>query len=111
MDYANLIKIEDLPNSGVEDATGLAELGQEVEDFLVWHQWWGAVRQGYLDYGLYGILALFCFEIDPDSPNADDNLWVIVGDVPLLILTWKAAQLQRLLLRDMFTSYRDGLMR
>jgi len=82
MDYAGLIKIEDLPTSDVEDAAGLAELGREAEDFLMWHQWCGAVRQGYLDYGIYGILALFYFEIEPASPNADDNLWVIVGDVP-----------------------------
>lgn len=82
MDYADLIKIEDLPNSGVEDAAGLVKLGQEAENFLMWHQWCGAVRQGYLDYDWYGILALFYFEIEPASPNADNNLWVIVGDVP-----------------------------
>ena len=82
MDYAGLIKIEDLPNSDVEDAASLVELGGEATDFLMWHQWCGAVRQGYLDYDWYGILALFYFEIEPALPSADDRLWVIAGDVP-----------------------------
>lgn len=82
MDDPGRIKIEDLPTSDVEDVAGLVKLAREAESFLTWHWWCGAVRQGYLDYDWYGILALFYFEIEPASPNAEDIVWVIVGDVP-----------------------------
>jgi hypothetical protein len=82
MDYDGLIKIEDLPSSENEDAEGLTKLAREAESFLTWHNWCGAIRQGYLDFDWYGILALFYFEIEPASPNADNRLWVIVGDAP-----------------------------
>lgn len=66
----------------MEGASGLVKLAREAESFLTRHWWCGAVRQGYLDYDWYGILALFYFEIEPASPNVEDVVWVIVGDVP-----------------------------
>ena len=82
MNYDGLIKIEDLPGSDATDAEGLVKLAREAESFVLWHRWCGGIRQGYLDFDWYGILALFYFEIEPASPEADDRLWVVVGDAP-----------------------------
>lgn len=77
-----MIKIEAIPNSMLEDCNSLEEMSQEALDFLQWHSWCKTVKQGYLDIGWPGILAVFYFEIEPASPSADDTLWVIVGDIP-----------------------------
>ena len=63
-------------------SSDLIDLAQEATDFLKWHFWCKSVNQGYLVRGWDGILAIFYFEIQPDSTNVDDTLWVIVGDIP-----------------------------
>lgn len=76
------IKIENLPSADTEDTESPAKLRQEAKNFLRWHHWCGPIEQGYLVYRWAGILSLFYFEIKRASPETENKIWVIVGDVP-----------------------------
>ncbi len=77
-----MIKIEAIPNTVLEECDSLKNMAREALSFLQWHSWCKIVKQGYLDIGWPGILAIFYFEIEPASASADDTLWVVVGDIP-----------------------------
>ncbi|GBC94071.1 hypothetical protein HRbin15_02578 [bacterium HR15] len=83
IDTSRMIRIEELRTGVIEDADEIREMAQEAEQFLRSHAWCQSVRQGYLDRGWAGVLAVFYFEIEP-APNslADQAVWVIVGDLP-----------------------------
>ncbi len=82
IDTSKMIKLADLLDSDVEDATELKDMAAEAEGFLLSHKWCQSIRQGYFDRGWSGILAVFYFEIKPATKSADDAVWVIVGDLP-----------------------------
>jgi hypothetical protein len=80
-DRSRMLRIEGIERSSLEDPDGLAEMAREAEAFLAAHRWCQSIRQGYLDRGWAGILAVFLFDIEP-APAADASVWVIVGDLP-----------------------------
>ncbi len=82
VDTTAMIPVADVPASGGDQPERLFEMGAEAERFLTAHRWCGRVTGAFLAWGVAGVLAVFYFEIEPASPNADDAVWVIVGDVP-----------------------------
>lgn len=77
-----MIRIEDILSSGIEEAEGIAKLAQEAEAFLSSHKWCHEIISGYFDRGWSGIVGVFYFNIEPGESNADNSVWVIVGDLP-----------------------------
>ncbi len=75
------VRIEEL-SARMDGGAELADLGREATDFLQWHRWCRSIKQGYLNCGWPGILAVFYFEIEPAWDGVDASLWVIVGDIP-----------------------------
>jgi hypothetical protein len=64
------------------DRLSFERLAQKAQEFLRSQKWCMGIRRGFLDIGWEGILAVFFFEIEPASPDVDDSVWVIVGDLP-----------------------------
>lgn len=82
-----------LPVSGVvpvsemagEDAAETELLrGMEVEarNFLSSFEWCQEIKGFYFGSGLGGVFAIFFAHIAPASPEVDEFLWVVVGDIP-----------------------------
>ena len=78
----NMIQIGNIPQSGLEETFELQKMASEAEAFLLSQDWCKSILNGYLDRGWAGILAVFYFEIIPTTINADNNVWIIVGDLP-----------------------------
>lgn len=64
-------------------ASDLEGFVEEAQRFLLSHSWCRAVRSLSLKKWIEGVFALFYAEIIPESEgNADEAVWVIVGDLP-----------------------------
>ena len=79
------------------DSDGVRDLATEARHFRGRFAWCAEVRSGYLAWAVAGILGVFLFEIRPGRPGVDDQLWVVVGDLPPAYLvctdaaTWQQA--------------------
>jgi hypothetical protein len=80
LDVSGMMPVDQLSDATVEDGDELLELAREAEAFLTEQRWCRKIERGFLDRGIAGVLGVFYFEID--APQADDCVWVIVGDVP-----------------------------
>ena len=69
-------------SSNSNDPRSLKKFSDEAVIFLESHNWCKNIKNGYLDFGIDGILGVFYFEIETNSVNADNFLWVIIGDLP-----------------------------
>ena len=74
--------IENIDKGNMKDALSFGRLAQSAQVFLTSQKWCKRIRQGYLDVGWEGILAVFFFEFEPAEPGVDESVWVIVGDIP-----------------------------
>jgi len=54
----------------------------EAQKFLMSFPWCGEVLDSYLGIGVGGVVAVFYFQIKPNSDDADEWLWAVVGDIP-----------------------------
>lgn len=53
----------------------------DAKHYLGAFRWCRRIQEAYFGMGVGGVVAVFLFHIDP-APDADEWLWVIVGDVP-----------------------------
>jgi hypothetical protein len=75
-----MVPVEKIATSRLTDRDDIQKMADQARGYLQSHKWCRSIRRGYFDCGVAGILAVFYFEIEPD--NADDAVWVIVGDIP-----------------------------
>ena len=75
-----MIIIQEIKNV-VSDPFEIIQMADKAEKFLRSHQWCTAIKTGFLDRALAGVLAVFLFDITPSSLDVDSKIWVIVGDV------------------------------
>lgn len=68
-----------------EETGRLRALVDEAERYLAGQRWCGAVRERWLGLGVGGVVDVALLRIDP-LEDADEWLWVVVGDVPPLYL-------------------------
>ena len=91
MARARLIPLDRIKNAEV------AEYAQRAGDFLRSHSWCRSIVSGHLAWAVAGVLGVFLFRLIPSHPDVDDQLWVIVGDLPPAHLvcdntpTWREA--------------------
>jgi hypothetical protein len=57
-------------------------LAREARDFLLSHRWCLDVRSQHLAWAVAGVIGVFIFRIRPAMPDVDEDIWVIVGDLP-----------------------------
>ena len=58
------------------------ELAQEASEFLASHSWCAKIRSQHLAWAIAGVIGVFHFRIVAARPGIDEELWVIVGDLP-----------------------------
>lgn len=75
------ISINELRNSNHEFKHEINELYSNAFQYLNDFSWCSQVLEGWYDRGIADILAVFYFKILP-SKNADEFVWVVVGDLP-----------------------------
>ena len=69
------------PVSAITDED-LRELSDEATAFITTFRWCRKVREGFLAFGVSGVIGVFLFRIEPALLGVDEALWVIVGDLP-----------------------------
>ncbi len=73
------------------------KLTREAKQFLGQFQWCRTITRGYLAWAIAPCVGVFLFELVPSSEGVDNELWVIVGDLPPAYLvcdnasTWQDA--------------------
>lgn len=88
---SQLIPIDRIQNAEV------AEYARRASDFLLSQPWCQSIASGHLAWAVAGVLGVFLFRLVPSQPDVDDQLWVIVGDIPPAYLvcddtpTWREA--------------------
>src|SRR5947208_545161 len=76
---------------------GVIEMAEEAEQFLAGQRWCKRITGRWLAWALVDKAAVFFFHLEPIRKEIDDQLWVIVGDVPPAYLvcdnahTWQEA--------------------
>ena len=71
-----------------EDETGLLrEMLDEAVRYVTSFGWCRLIVDSYFGLGVGGVVAVFLFRIESAGKNADEWVWVIVGDVPPAYIT------------------------
>lgn len=65
-----------------QDARLLREALAKAHAFMSGHTWCTRVREQYFGLGVGGIVSVFLFEVIPQREDIDEQLWVVVGDLP-----------------------------
>jgi hypothetical protein len=78
-----MVKIEELGISNLEYKDEIIAESQKAMNYLSSFEWCNQILNGWLANGFGYILCIFYFEIAPaKNSNADEKVWVIVGDIP-----------------------------
>ena len=76
LDTSDLIPFAELQSAEV------IELSRRAEQFLSKQKWCKAITDSYLGWSLSPYIGVFYFRIDPITTQVDNEVWVIVGDLP-----------------------------
>lgn len=75
-----------------EESQLLRNMAQEAQNYLQSFTWCKEILEAYFGGGYGGIVAVFLFRISPSSPEVDEWLWVVVGDLPPAYLVIDASK-------------------
>lgn len=65
-----------------EEIRLLQHMAQEAQDYLLGFTWCLEIREAYFGGAYGGVVSVFFFRITPASPEIDEWLWVVIGDLP-----------------------------
>jgi hypothetical protein len=65
-----------------EDTALLREMAKSARDYISSFAWCPPISDMYLAYGVGKVIAIFLFEFSEKIRGTDDELWVVVGDLP-----------------------------
>ena len=74
-----------LPNlvgADEDDTNALREMAKSAREYISSFTWCPPIEDMYLAYGVGGIVGIFLFEFSEKIRGTDDELWVVVGDLP-----------------------------
>jgi hypothetical protein len=77
-----VIPIDQLFGDDEEDTKLLQAMAHYAREYLQSFAWCMSIRDAYFGDGVGAVVAVFLFHIEPSSPDVDEWLWVIVGDIP-----------------------------
>jgi hypothetical protein len=80
-----VVPVENMKGEDPEDTTLLLQMWKEAEQYLSSFTWCDSIQHGYFGGGVGGVVAVFLVQIVPVR-NADEWVWVVVGDVPFAYL-------------------------
>jgi hypothetical protein len=78
----SVIPINQLFGEDAEDTQLLRAMAHYAHDYLQAFGWCKSISDWYFGDGVGAVVAVFLFHIEPSSPDVDEWLWVIVGDIP-----------------------------
>lgn len=91
-------------------------LSEEAQKYLRSFNWCNKILNGWLAESWGYMLCLFYFEIEPDTESeADDHVWIIVGDLPPAYIDiesahneWEAVDVYVYLMKDWIDHAKNG---
>lgn len=82
IDISRLVPADKVSGEDGTDTSLLRQMSEEAKTYLLSFEWCKAIRKQWFGWGVGGIAAVFLIEFDPATPDVDEILWVIVGDLP-----------------------------
>lgn len=82
LDLSRLIPAADIAGEDESETAELRGMLRDAEAYLRAFDWCPSIVERYLGYGLGGVIALFLFQLGEKIQGVDDQLWVVVGDLP-----------------------------
>jgi len=76
-----VVPIKQMRGDSTKDTRLLKGMHQEAREFLASFEWCGGIKEEFFGLGVGGIVGVFLFRIRPKA-NADEWIWVVVGDLP-----------------------------
>lgn len=73
-----------------EDTELLRAMTRSARDYITSFNWCPPISVCYLAFGVGGVAALFLFKFDRKIQDSDDQLWVVIGDLPSAYLVVEA---------------------
>ncbi len=82
LDFSRLIPADEIAGEDESDTAEFRGMLRDAEAYLRSFDWCPSIVERYLGYGLGGVIALFLFKLEEKIQGVDDQLWVVVGDLP-----------------------------
>lgn len=86
-DMSKVTPIDAPSGADPSESQGIAALTKAAKNYLTAFQWCGSIRESYAGLTIPGVIGVYLFRIAPSTPDADEWLWVVVGDVPPAYIT------------------------
>ena len=74
--------VKEIIGESDDDTVALRHMSEEAISYITAHPWCPPIKAQYLAYGVGGVIGLFYFEFAFKINGIDDELWVVVGDLP-----------------------------
>lgn len=82
VDLSKVVPVGSMSGEDIEETRLLFQMHTEAENYLKAFKWCGDVIESYLGIGVGGVIGIFLFHIRPIADDADEWIWIIVGDLP-----------------------------
>lgn len=86
-DISKVTEVNKFRNQLVEDIDNFEEFFSNAKSEIEYYDWCLEILESYVGMFFAGIVGVFLFKIKPSSPNVDNWLWVVVGDLPPIYIT------------------------
>src|SRR5688572_15136850 len=74
--------VSQIRGEDAEDTALLSAMAREARTYITSFDWCPPILQSYLAYGVGGVAAIFLFQFAEKIGGTDQELWVVVGDLP-----------------------------
>lgn len=81
-DMSKVVPLADAIREATDEASELKALAQRAREYVTSFQWCAGVREMYSGIAVPGVIGVFLMRIKPRGTGVDDELWVVVGDIP-----------------------------
>lgn len=78
----HVVPLTSIDGESLEEKKLLLDLASQAREFIRSFSWCRDLREQYFGNGVGGIVGIFLIRISPASPDVDEWLWAVVGDVP-----------------------------
>jgi hypothetical protein len=82
IDTSKMVSAESLAGEDEEETEALNALARRARNYIGSFEWCERIDEILCGIGVPGVIGVFLVRIVPRAPGVDNQLWVIVGDVP-----------------------------
>lgn len=75
-------RVPDITGDDNTDTASLQQMAKSARDYIASFTWCPPIKATYLASGVGAVVAIFLFKFSKKIQQADDQLWVVVGDLP-----------------------------